>query len=262
MSYSILYNTLFITDGTYLLSLLEEGPSNVYEYGNKKRARSWYPALFNGSVFPTTRDELYSCITEERTKGEYKEYIKYRGSWLSRMQYLDMLERRAAKAITIEQAKAKGIRDITLIFLQYNPIYDDVLTTRLDLLQGSSLKGLSYVIEDCVKKKVRSIHTWEASIFRVPVPKKEKKARDFSFVLYSAKGNFPAYVKRHMLFFYRHVDNAKHFASIASAQNFAKTWKNAFGDTYRILKINTENTVLATYDSTGKEVDHYEQRIT
>ncbi|WP_294913136.1 hypothetical protein [uncultured Prevotella sp.] len=79
MSYTILYRSLFVKlrSGKYL-PIVESGDNNVYEYNNRRRARSWQNAgslyIFSNRHYDLTADEIMAGI-ENMINDDKKRYV-------------------------------------------------------------------------------------------------------------------------------------------------------------------------------------------
>lgn len=77
MSYTILYRSLFVKlrSGKYL-PIVESGDNNVYEYNNRRRARSWQNDgslyIFSNRHYDLTADEIMACIETMINKDKEK----------------------------------------------------------------------------------------------------------------------------------------------------------------------------------------------
>jgi len=245
MSYDILYRTLAIRDGNNLILLEEVGPSNCF-YGNtRKRIRDWH--LVRLDAKPITSVSMFVAAVQDMHKcTDYKEYLKYRGRFISKLQYLNLLERVVSHALTPEQAMKKGITSISIENKQYNPIYEDVLTSRHTVFSTKDstpkLFDVEMLITALCNAKVRAQQCFNAEVSQIAVPKEKKPAKDYAFIIQDAHGMYAARIKRHMLHFVYHKCNAKQFSTKESATNYI-TRCNLEG--CKILKIRKEDwTVL------------------
>ena len=79
MSYTILYRSLFVKlrSGKYL-PIVESGDNNVYEYNNRRRARSWQNGgslyIFSNRHYDLTADEIMAGI-ENIINDDKKRYV-------------------------------------------------------------------------------------------------------------------------------------------------------------------------------------------
>ena len=79
MSYTILYRSLFVKlrSGKYL-PIVESGDNNVYEYNNRRRARSWQNDgslyIFSNRHYDLTADEIMAGI-ENMINDDKKRYV-------------------------------------------------------------------------------------------------------------------------------------------------------------------------------------------
>ena len=79
MSYTILYRSLFVKlrSGKYL-PIVESGDNNVYEYNNRRRARSWQNDgslyIFANRHYDLTADEIMAGI-ENIINDDKKRYV-------------------------------------------------------------------------------------------------------------------------------------------------------------------------------------------
>ena len=64
MSYTIFYRSLFVkTRSNKYLPIIESGDNNVWECGNKRRARSWHNCgWITGEKYLLTADEIMQKV--------------------------------------------------------------------------------------------------------------------------------------------------------------------------------------------------------
>ncbi len=130
MSFSLHYRSLFISDGTFLLPLVEEGPSNLWEnrYGStiERRVRNWYIPRLDGKYHFTPASFLFNADHVIETTDDSIEYVKIRSRYVTKHEYLRYLKRKVASAITPAQATMLGIKNVSLEVTKWEGFYDNV----------------------------------------------------------------------------------------------------------------------------------------
>jgi hypothetical protein len=107
MSYSILYDKVFLATTRGITPLILSGDNNVYERtysGRERRARNWGP-LYNGRFLDLPANELIKKA-EELFADDADEIFMYRNKWIGSMEVIQMMQTGVKTAVSLEQLQA------------------------------------------------------------------------------------------------------------------------------------------------------------
>ncbi len=104
MSYELIYNAQFLkTSKGTVVPVLLSGSNNVWEVGNKKRAREWHCSAFPMPEGHSLDFEIHEIEAALKNCSDYDSYVKIHGKWASTQQYRKYIINCAKKAKQIEE---------------------------------------------------------------------------------------------------------------------------------------------------------------
>lgn len=149
MSYHIIHDKQFIKIKDRYLCMILGGDSNLVDAQTGKTSRSWYPTMFNGTLFPTKKDILAQLKKDEEridednypTSESYIFGVGLRmGGRQTFSQYKAFFMTAIKKAITIEQFNSMSA--LGGITIEFQHSYNNTPDTK------DGIEGFSVQLED------------------------------------------------------------------------------------------------------------------